>query len=86
MGQVAVTFRLMPEGPETEMKALEEKVRATLGKSFRSMQTKPFAFGLNALFVIAIVEDAEGATEKLESALSRIEGVQTVETVDLDLL
>lgn len=86
MGDVAIKFRLMPEGPEIEMSAIEEKVKETLGESFRSMQSKPFAFGLDALFVVAVVKDEEGAAERLESALSQINGVQTVETVGLDVL
>jgi translation elongation factor aEF-1 beta len=86
MGDVAITFRLMPEGPEIEMSAIEEKVKEMLGVSFRSMQSKPFAFGLDALFVVAVVKDEKGAADRLESALSQISGVQTVETVGLDLL
>ena len=86
MGKVAITFRLMPEGPDVEMSVIEEEVKKALGDSLRSMKSKPFAFGLNALFAVAVIMDEGGADERLESALSQIKGVQSVETVGLDLI
>lgn len=86
MGKVAITFRLMPESPDVDMNAIEEKVKEALGDSLKSMESKPFAFGLNALFAVAVVMDEEGASARLEDALSQIKGIQSVETVGLDLL
>lgn len=86
MGKVAITFRLMPEGPDVEMDLIQEEVKKALGDSLKSMESKPFAFGLNALFAVAIILDEEGAASKLETALSQIKGIQSVETVGLDLL
>lgn len=86
MGKVMLTFRLMPEGPETDLGRVEEDVKAVLGNSYKNSQTRPFAFGLNALFVVAIVPDEQGVADRLESSLSRIENVQGVEIVGVDLV
>ncbi|MEE9223316.1 MAG: elongation factor 1-beta [Thermoplasmata archaeon] len=86
MGKVAITFRLMPEGLETDIDKLQEDVKALLGDFVKSMQSKPFAFGLNALYVVALVPDEKGIADKLESSLGEIKEVQGVEVVGLDLL
>ncbi len=86
MGKVMLTFRLMPEGPETDLGKVEEDVRATLGDAFKNAQSKPFAFGLDALFVVAVVPDEQGAADRLESALAKIDNVQGVEIVGVDLV
>jgi translation elongation factor aEF-1 beta len=86
MGKVAITFRLMPEGLETDIEKLQEEVKAILGDYVKSMQTKPFAFGLNALYVIALVPDEKGIVDELESSLGGIKEIQGVEVVGLDLL
>ncbi len=86
MGKVMITFRLMPEGPETNLEEIEKNAREILGGAFKSSRSQPFAFGLNALYIIAVVPDEQGIADKLETSLGQIEGVQGVETVDLDLV
>ncbi len=86
MGNVMITFRLMPEGPETDMGKIEENARSILGESFKNAQSRPFAFGLNALFVVCVVPDEQGVADRLESSLGKIENVQGVEVVGVDLV
>jgi translation elongation factor aEF-1 beta len=86
MGKVAITFRLMPEGLETDIEKIQEEVKAILGDYVKSMQSKPFAFGLNALYVVALVPDEKGIADKLESSLAQIKEIQGIEVVGLDLL
>lgn len=86
MGRVVITFRLMPEGPETDVGKIQEKVSEILGEKLKSVQSKPFAFGLDALYIVAAVPDEKGIVDKLESSLAEIEGVQGVETIGVDLL
>ncbi len=47
---------------------------------------KPFAFGLQALEVVLVMDDAEGEAEAREGALKALPGVQSVEVLHLSLL
>lgn len=87
MGEVAITYRLMPSGLEVDLKGVRDKAMEILGeRRFHSSEVKPIAFGLNALEVTAVVEEVEGLGERLESELAAIEGVQSIETVALTRL
>ncbi len=87
MGEVAITYRLMPSGLEVDLKGVQGKAMEVLGeKRFHSSEVKPIAFGLNALEITAIVEEVEGLGERLERELAAIEGVQSIETVTLTRL
>lgn len=87
MGEVAITYRLMPSGLEVDLKGVQDKAMEILGeRRFHSSEVKPIAFGLNALEITAIVEEVEGLGERLEGELAAIEGVQSIETVTLTRL
>lgn len=86
MGSVAITFRIMPDDPGTDLQAVTKRVREALGASFRDVRVEPVAFGLNALLAIAVVGDAEGGSEALEQALAALPGVGSVEVVDVTLV
>jgi len=86
MGKVAISFRIMPEGIEVDLRALEAAVRKSLGGRLKKLETKPVAFGLKALEVIAVVDDASGEMEKVEEALGAVPGVGGVETTEVTLL
>jgi len=86
MASVIVTMRIMPESPQTDMKKLELQVTNEV-KAFGALSSKteinPFAFGLNALTAIFVINEAKGDTEQLEKKLADIEGVQGVEVTDV---
>lgn len=84
MGDVAVTLRLMPEGTEVDLNKLEAAVRERV--KVHSVAREPIAFGLEALKVIAVVQDAEGGTEPLENELASLPGVGNVQVVGLTRL
>jgi translation elongation factor aEF-1 beta len=86
MGRVAVTFRLLPEGPDTDLDPVEERLRADHGDAVASMVRKPFAFGLDALEVVLVMQDAPGLSDEAEAALAEIPGIQRVEVTHLSLL
>ncbi|MBX8644415.1 MAG: elongation factor 1-beta, partial [Thermoplasmata archaeon] len=46
----------------------------------------PIAFGLKSYEVMIVAEDREGTTEQIESALSSVPGIQSVESVEITLL
>jgi len=86
MGTVAVTFRIMPEDPETDLEEIKARVRKALGGFVREMKEQPVAFGLVAILAIAVMKDTEGGSDELEQSLAAIPGVGSVETVDVTLV
>jgi len=88
MGQVAVLFRLMPRGVETDMNALASGVRSALpaGVTIRGMQVKDIAFGLKSLLVSVVMADAGGILESTEHALAKVPHVESVEVMEEGLV
>jgi elongation factor 1-beta len=86
VGSVAITFRLMPDSPETDVAGIRKSVQAALGPTVRGMQEKDIAYGLKALLVLAVVEDAAGASDRVEAKLGQIPGVGSVEAIDVTLV
>jgi len=84
MAKVAVTIKLMPESPEVDLDELERQVKERA--EVHSVGREPIAFGLQALKVVALVEDAAGASDKLEEELSGIPGVGNLQVVGLTRL
>lgn len=88
MGQVAVLFRLMPQGVETDMRALGEAARTAVpaGVTVRGMQVKDIAFGLKSLLVSVVMPDTGGVLESTEHALAKVPHVESVEVMEEGLL
>ncbi len=88
MGQVAVLFRLMPQGVETDLKAVAETVRTSVpkGVTIRGMQVKDIAFGLKSLLVSVVMDDTGGVLDSTEQALAKIPHVESVEVMEEGLL
>jgi translation elongation factor aEF-1 beta len=88
MGQVAVLFRVMPEGVETDLNEVAKGVRAALpqGVTIRGMQAKDIAFGLRSLLVAVIMNDTGGILESTERALAKVPHVESVEVMEEGLL
>ncbi|MCI4350252.1 MAG: elongation factor 1-beta [Thermoplasmata archaeon] len=88
MGQVAVLFRLMPQGVETDMKALGEAARASLpaGVTLRGMQVKDIAYGLKSLLLSVVMADVSGVLDATEHALAKVPHVESVEVMEEGLI
>ena len=88
LGQVAITYRIMPESPEVDLVDLVAKIKDAAREiaKLEGMAEKPVAFGINAILVRIVVEDKEGGSEEIETALSGIEGVQSVEAMEMSRL
>ena len=84
MAEVLVTMRVMPEGIEVDLKKVEAELRERI--KVHSVTREPIAFGLEALRIAAVIEDAEGGTEPLEKKLMAIPGVGNVEVTGLTRL
>ena len=86
LGSVAITYRIMPEDAGTDLGPIREGITKAVGSALKGMQEKDVAFGLRAILALALVDDASGAGEKLEAALSAIPGVGSVEAIDVTLI
>lgn len=84
MAEVAVTLRVMPESAEVDLGKLETAIRERV--KTHSISREPIAFGLEALRVVAVVEDAAGGTEPLEKELASLPGVGNVQVTGLTRL
>ena len=88
MGQVAVLFRLMPHGVDTDLQAMAKGVTAALptGARIRGMQAKDIAYGLRSLLVSVVMDDAGGILESTEQAFAKVPEVESVEVMEEGLL
>lgn len=88
MGQVAVLFRVMPQGVETDLKEVAKGVRDALpeGVTIRGMQVKDIAFGLRSLLIAVVMSDTGGILESTEHALAKVPHVESVEAMEEGLL
>ena len=91
MGTAAIKFRVMPEGIEVDIEALEAKIATTVidaGAELHGIEVKPFAYGLKALETTVMIPDKVGGgiPDAVEAALGEIEGVQSVEVLEMGLI
>jgi elongation factor 1-beta len=88
MGQVAVLFRLMPQGVDTDLQELAKGVKAALpaGVAVRGMQSKDIAYGLKSLLVSVVMDDVSGILDTTEQALAKVPHVESVEVMEEGLL
>ena len=88
MGDVAITYKVMPTGLEVDLAELKTNLEKGLGEICRvnNIEKRPLAFGLNALIVQVIMKDAEGVVDKLEALIREVPGVQNADVEDMGLI
>ncbi|HDM36978.1 MAG TPA: elongation factor 1-beta [Candidatus Syntrophoarchaeum butanivorans] len=88
MGEVAAMIRVMPEGVDTDLAKLQERLENSLPEGVRvhGFKVEPVAFGIKALMVTVILPDTEGGTDAVEAAFSEVEGVESVQVVEVGLI
>ncbi|PSP79738.1 elongation factor 1-beta [Halobacteriales archaeon QS_1_68_20] len=81
MGKVAANMKVMPQSPEVDLDALQERLEQSLpeGAKINGFEREDVAFGLVALLPTVIVPDDAGGTEAVEESFSGVEGVESVE-------
>lgn len=88
MGEVGLQYRILPEGLDVDLKKLKDEIGKALpqGALLRASEERPVAFGLKALHVLIVLDDKKGGAEQVETAISGVSGVQSVEIVEMGLL
>ena len=86
MATVILTFKIMPESPEVDLSAIEEKAKEAISNNKGELGKaviEPIAFGLKALNLFVTADEAEGSPDEMEDALRALEGVQSCEVTDV---
>ncbi|MFH1212040.1 MAG: elongation factor 1-beta [Candidatus Woesearchaeota archaeon] len=87
MAKVVISLRIMPESPEINLETLKpdilQEIENFAGKGETRTEIVPIAFGLNAMQIIFVMEEAKGSTEPLEEEITKIKGVNSVEVTDV---
>jgi elongation factor 1-beta len=88
VGEVAIVYKVMPDGPEIDLENLKKNIEQIIPSNARlnKIEEKPVAFGLKALHVQIILNDREGGADEIEQALGNLEFVQSVEAIQVGLL
>lgn len=88
MGKVAVLFRLMPRGVDSDLGAVARQIGTSVptGVTVRGTQVRDVAFGLKCLLVSVVMDDAGGVLESTEHALAKFPEVESVEVMEEGLL
>lgn len=84
MGDVVVLFKVMPDDTETDLDALKDDIQDVV--DIDGMEEEEVAFGLKAVKVSTIIEDAEGGPDEVQDTLRDIDGVRSVEIEDMNRL
>ncbi len=87
MANVIITFKIMPESVEIDLGKIEtqakEKIKAFAGEGETKTVIEPIAFGLKSLKILFVMDESKGSTDILEEQIKRIEGIMSVEVVDV---
>ncbi len=88
MGDVLITYKIMPDGVDVNLddikRAVEEKLEGVA--KINDFSEEPVAFGLKALIVRVIVKDEGGISDKIEEILQGIDKVQGVMVNEVTLI
>ena len=87
MANVVVTLRIMPQEPGIDLSKIEGQAKKEIVEFCNSKELKtqiePVAFGLKALNIFFVMDEAKGSTEELENKIAQIDGVESVEVTDV---
>jgi len=88
MSKVAAKLKVMPNSPDVDLDALQERLEQSLpeGAKIQGFDRDDVAFGLVALLTTVIVPDDAGGTEAVEENFSGVEGVESVSVEDVGRL
>jgi elongation factor 1-beta len=80
MGKVAAVLKVMPQDPEVDLDALQERLEESLpeGAKINNVDRDNVAFGLIALLPTVVIPDDAGGTDAVEESFSGVEGVESV--------
>jgi len=87
--RILAIMKVLPESTETDHEKLKEEIKKIIPEGFEleeaSFKKEYIAFGLESLNFRIFCPNEDGITDKIESVLESIKGVQRAETVMMSL-
>lgn len=87
MANAIVTIKVMPESPDINFETMKDEIKKKIadfaGEGDTRDEIEPVAFGLKALKITFVMDEAKGSPEPVEKEITAIEGVNSVEVVDV---
>lgn len=88
MANAIVTMRIMPEGLEVDLEKVatkaEAKIDAFVGKHMeKQVSFQPVAFGLKAVEIMFMMNEALGSPDVVADSIATIDGVQNAEVTNV---
>jgi elongation factor 1-beta len=90
MGDVAIIYRIMPEGADVDIERMQDAVRDVIPESAKleGMMVKDVAFGIKAVLMRVVIPDKVGGgiPDLIEKKVQEIEGVASIEVLEQTLV
>ena len=90
LGDVAIIYRVMPEGVEVDLDKVQEAIRGAIpeGAKLEGMMLKDIAFGIRAIVMRVRMPDKVGGgiPDLIEEKVQAIEGVASIEVLEQTLV
>ena len=87
MANAVVTLQIMPDSPEADMEALKKKAVKEVKTFNENKEIKtsiePVAFGLNALKIIFVMNEAKGSPDVVAEKISEFREVNSAQITDV---
>ena len=87
MANAIATVKIMPVSPEVNLDELEkkamEKIVAFNDNKETKVEIEPIAFGLKAVKIIFVMDEAKGSPDQVADQIREIEGVTSAEITDV---
>ncbi len=87
MANAIITVKIMPESPAIDLGKIEEEAKRLIaefaGKGETKSEQEPVAFGLKALKIIFVMDEAKGSPDPVAEKISSLEGVNSAEITDV---
>ena len=83
---VIVTIKVMPESPAVDLVALQKHVEDAIKQAkgrVAKAELEPVAFGLKAVKITFVRDEAIGGTDDIEEALAKLQGVISVQVTNV---
>jgi len=82
MGDVAVTLKIMPESPDTNLEKIKDEISKKI--EIKDSKVESIAFGLKALKVLVVIPDK--GVDELKEDLKNIDGISEVDVESVTLI
>jgi len=86
MANIIITLKVVLASPETDVESVKEKAINAVeeyGADIGRVEIEEVAYGIKAVKIMLISDEEKGSTDALEDKIKGLEGVSSVEVVDV---